>query len=360
MIVRLGIATWLLVQATVAFASLPSMTGDVSRPECIDAEKLARDVFQSTARRLYDPLKLPAGLQSTLLFGAPRLESSGGDVRKSTVGFEEIPQDNPRVYWAKETNGALRVVVRADPVGWRGDQYYLYLLEADVTKDDFLNSFDSDSQRSIYQSVVSDSWNPPLVFQHAQNKTKWFIDVGQPYQILSDWRVFSSKDRSAICTITFSPPGKEAVARLPLPVTKLARKLDATLGPGLDEGTSQPTARLRGNAQHVLANAALRPWALVDHDACDSRSVVDAGLKDWSKITGSHRRLYGEILKEYPAAERSLATYYTRVFGLQPAKAQEVAAWVTDLVFRSFFSFPSAQGCLRDDLASTNPWPPKH
>lgn len=327
MIARLGIAVCFFLQATVALASLPFATGDISRSECIDAMKLARAMYQSTAQRLYAPLTIPADLRSTLVIGASARDISGGHALTSTEDFEKLPQDTRSIYWAKETNGALRVVVREVPVGWHGDTYDLYLLDAAVAKDDFLNSIESAPGSSPYQPVVSDAWRPPLVFQLDQRKAKWFIDVGQPFQILPDWRVYSSKDRHAICTIAFSPRGKDPAGLLPRPATRLARKLDEALGPGNDEGTLHPTARTRLDAKHVLANAALRPWALTDGDAYNSRSEVDAGLEDWAKVNNSRRRLYSEIRKEYPLAEHSLAAYYASAYGLKPQQAQEAAAW---------------------------------
>lgn len=360
MIARLSIAVCVLLQATLAHASLPLAEGDISRPECIDAMKLAREMFQSTAQRLYAPLTIPTGLRSTLVLGASELDISGGNALTSTEDFEKLPQDIRNIHWAKESNGALRVVVRENPVGWRGDMYDLYLLDASVAKDDFLNSINSASGGAVYQPIVSGTWRPPLVFRHPQQKSKWFIDVGQPFQVLSDWRVFSSKEKHAVCTIAFSPPGKDAAGRLPSPVTRLVRKLDEALGPGNDEGTLRSTARTRLDAKHVLANAALRPWALIDGNAYNSRSEVDADLKGWAKVNNSRRRLYGEILKEYPVAERSLAAYYASTYGLQPQKAQEAAAWVLDLVFRSYFVFSNGQNHFRHDGVRANPWPLKH
>jgi hypothetical protein len=354
MVARLSIAVCFLLQATVALASLPSANGEISRPECVDAMKLASEMFHSTAQRLYAPLTIPTGLRSTLVLGASELDISGGNALISTEDFEKLPQGIRNIYRAKETNGPLRVVVREVPVGWRGDMYDLYLLDAAVTKDEFLNSINSASGSATYQPVVSDAWRPPLVFQ------KWFVDVGQPFQILSDWRVYSSKEKRAICTIIFSPPGKDAAARLPRHVKTLARKLDVALGPGDDEGTLQPTARTRLDANHVLANAAVRPWALVDRDAYNSRSEVDAGLEDWAKVNNSRSRLYSEILKEYRVAERSLATYYKSTYGLHQQKAKEAAAWVLDLVFRSFFVFSNDGDYSRYDGVRTNPWPLEH
>ena len=109
----------------------------------------------------------------------------------------------------------------------------------------------------------------------------------------------------------------------------------------------------------MLANVALRPWALVDDDAYNSRSEVDTGLEDWAKVNSSRRRLYREILQEYPTAERSLATYYVNTYGLQPQKAREAAAWVLDLVFRSFFVFSNGQNYFSRAGVKENPWPLK-
>ena len=360
MIARLSIAVCLLLQATVTIASLPFATGDISRPECIDAMKLAKEMFQSTAQRLYAPLTIPTNLRSTLILGAYELDISGGDALTSTEAFEKLPQDNRNIYWAREPDSALRVVVREIQHGWRGDMYDLHLVDAAVAKGDFLNSINSAAGSSPNLPIISGIWRPPLVFQHPQSKVKWFIEVGQPFEILSDWRVFSSKERSAICTIAFSPSSKNSAGYLPRPVTKLTRKLDEALGPGNDEGTLQPTARTRLNAKHVLANAALRPWALVDGNAYNSRDEVDAGLEDWARANNSRRRLYGEILKEYPLAERSLAAYYISAFRLQPQQAQEAAAWVLDLIFRSFFVFTNGQNYFRYDGVRSNPWPMKH
>lgn len=360
MVARVIIATWFSIHATTVLASLPLATGDISRPECIDAMKLAKAMYESTAQRLYAPLEPPKEMQSRLVLGASGLDISGGDALQSTTDFEKLPQDNRNIYWSRDTNGGLRVVVREIPVGWRGDVYALYLLDGTVQKETFLSNIDSAPNGSPYQPVVSETWRPPLVFQRDERGAKWFIDVGQLFQVLGDWSVYTSKERHAICTIAFHPPAKDPIGLLPKQVGTLALKLDEALGPGNDEGTLQPTATTRLHVKHVLANAALRPWALSDADAYNSRSEVDAGLEDWAKVNGSRRRLYNEIRKAYPAAEHSLATYYVSAYGLQPRKAQEVAAWALDLIFRSHFVFSSGGDYFRDDDVRTNPWPPKH
>lgn len=359
MIFRLGIAVCFFLQAAAAFASLPFATGDFSRPECIDAMTIAKAMYRSTAQHLYAPLSIPTDLPSTLVLGASEIDISGGNALTSTEAFEKLPQDNRSIYWIKETNGALRVVVREASLGWQGDTYNLYLLDAAVTQDDFLNGIKSATDSSPYQPIIKGSWRPPLVFQHNQHKAIWFIVVGEPYQILSDWHVYSSKERRAICTIAFRPPGKDPAGLLPQPVRKLAHKLDEALGPGYNEGTLQPTARTRLKAAHVLANAALRPWALTDGDAYNSRGEIDDGLRGWATVNKSRQRLHGEIQKEYPLAEQSLAAYYASAYELPPKEAQEAAVWVLDLIYRSFFVFSNGQDYFRYDGVRTNPWPLK-
>lgn len=359
MIARLSIAVWFFLHAATALASLPFATGESSSAECIDAMKLAKAMYQSPAQRLYAPLAIPQDMGSTLVLGTAEPDISGGNALTSTDDFDRLPQDS-RIYWAKETNGALRVVVREIPVGWCGDMYSLYLLDDTVTQEDFLKSVDSASGNSLFQPIVSQTWRPPLVFLRNEGKSTWFIDVGQPFQILSDWRVYTSKKRDALCTIVFNEKGEEPAKLLPHPLRRLVGSLDEALGPGNDEGTLQPTARARLDTNHILANAALRPWALVGSEAYNSRSEVDAGLEDWAKVNHSRRDLYSAIQKEYPLAERSLATYYANVYGLQPQKAREAAVWVVDLIFRSFFVFASDGDNSSSENAKPNPWPLEH
>ena len=360
MATRFTIASLFFIHATTVLASLPLAAGNTSRPECIDAMRLAKAMYESTAQRLYAPLKIPKEMQSRLILGASELDISGGDALQSTAEFEKLPQDTRNIYWSREAKGELRIVVREIPVGWRGDMYSLYLLDKTVKKETFLSNIDTTPNSSPYQPVVSETWRPPLVFQHDERGMQWFVDVGQPFQILAAWNVFASKEKRAICTIAFHPPARAPIGLLPKPVVALTRKLDEALGPGNDEGTLQQTARTRLHAQHVLANAALRPWALSDGDAYNSRSEVDCGLDDWANVNRSRRHLHNEIRKTYPVAEQSLATYYARAYSLQPQKAQEVAAWVLDLIFRSYFVFSNGGNYFRYDGVRTNPWPLEH
>lgn len=94
MIARFCILIGLSLQVTVAFSSIPFATGDISRPECIDAMKLAETMYQSTAQRLYAPLTIPTDLQSMLVLGALAQDISVGDALTSTGVFENCSKAN--------------------------------------------------------------------------------------------------------------------------------------------------------------------------------------------------------------------------------------------------------------------------
>lgn len=111
--------------------------------------------------------------------------------------------------------------------------------------------------------------------------------------------------------------------------------------PGLDEGTFQPTRGLRIDAQHVWGNVGLRPWAVSEADAYNSRAEVDAGLERWSRGGRSHLRVYKKILTAYPAAVQALGLDYGETLSLSEHKAQALAKYVLDIALRASYSFPN-------------------
>lgn len=357
MLIRLGFALYFIMQSNIALASLPYAIGEIESPECTDAMKIATKIFQSQAQRLYAPLTLPEDLQSNLILGSTKYDISEGDAIESTTDFEKSYNDICNIYWTNQKDNKLRIAITETARGWRGDTYRLYLLDFTITKEEFIKNINLPANSTSYQPVIGESWRPPLVFQDDQRKSTWFIDVGQPYEVLSNWRIYSSQKRLPICTIAFIPMGSDPMRALPKPVRRIVQKLDEALGPGKDEGTLQPTARIRLNANHILANAALRPWALHYDDAYNSRIEVDAGLKEWAKLNKSRHHLYNEILKSYPAAERSLVAYYTSVYKLQPKKSEETASWILDLIYRSFFVFSKNDKFSFSEGTINNPWP---
>jgi hypothetical protein len=169
--------------------------------------------------------------------------------------------------------------------------------------------------------------------------------------------VYATDAAGPVCGIVFgSEPGSRE-RLLPAEVRALSRLLDEALGPGTDEGTLQPTAGLRNKAAHVRANATFRPWALVSATPYNSRAEVDAGLEEWARGVRPRRLLLAKIIAAYTPAQRSLATFYERAFGLPRADAAEVAAWALDIIFRSYFVFPRDGEAPQGDGGDRNPWP---
>jgi hypothetical protein len=159
-----------------------------------------------------------------------------------------------------------------------------------------------------------------------------------------------------VCTIQFRPTTKETLRLLPEAVATLAQLVDETIGPGLDEGTLQPTARLRLEAQHVWGNVALRPWAVSEADVYNSREEVDAGLEAWSTGNRSHLRVYKKLLAAYPAALQALRGYYESTFSLSGDKAQALAQYVLDIALRANYSFTNGGDYFRYQGVNNNPW----
>ncbi|MCL2831025.1 MAG: hypothetical protein FWD77_09885 [Betaproteobacteria bacterium] len=358
---------------------VPRMSGDISAPECSDAFRLASAMFNSGALRLYAPLNIPDGMESELILGTKELDISGGNELKSIDDqFEKLPQPryaNRHIYWEKNKKTGSRIVMTETPLGWRGDMYDLYLLDANVSQEDFIDARKNDAPR--YKPFIENVWRPPLVFLHKPSQSRWFLKVGEPYEVLGDWLVYREATGMFAddiarkgykgyggsplgfwngCTIRFLPEGTPAISLLPKAVRKLARLLDEAIGPGRDEGTLHQTTRLRLHVDYVWANVAIRPWALSDSNAYNSAQEVQEGLLQWSKTGRSYKRAHDKILSAYPAAQRALSAYYIKQFQLPESEAEELAAWVLDVAFRANFVFPKRSGHYMDDSVNTNPW----
>lgn len=325
--------------------SFPVVTGAISNPECAEAFELAKSMFRSKASRVYAPLILPPSVRSELVLGATAMDISGGNAIEP---YEESFGGSDG-YRAK--NG-IRFEVTTAPLGWRGYQYSLRLIDESHPREAF------QCKLPHCFPVVQESWRPPLIFRTPEGRT-WIVVVGEPYQILADWSVYvetPSRFESA-CSIAFRPSGEEVTGLFPQSVQRLAKLLDGAIGPGRrDEGTLQSTARLRLQVNHVWANAALRPWALSEGDTYNSTSEVKAGLDQWSENGHSYRQAKEEIDVAYAPAERDLGDYYRHHFDLPAAKANGLAKWVLDIVFRAHFTFPNGGDYFRYDNVNTNPW----
>jgi hypothetical protein len=293
--------------------------------------------------------------------GSTTQDVSGGDSTEANPQvFEALPRIDAirNVYWAKRDNNGVRVVVTTRSMGWRGDLYNVYLLDAQVPPSDFQDSFkEGEVESRGYKSVIGSAWRPPLIFAASTDGPLWIVYLGEPYWIVGEWTVYSATKDTPSCSINFHSKVADAAELLPMAVRLWARALGRTIGPGENEGTLQSTARLRIQIQHALANAALRPWALSEADVYNSRPEVDAGLKEWSRHGQSFAREYEAVQSSYPAATRALTEYYAQQFDVAREEARVQAEWVMDILYRAHFVFHSDDDYFRYDNVNTNPWP---
>lgn len=343
--------------------SWPKLIGGKTSIQCNEALRIADALFQSDASVLYAPPVIPSDLKSVLVLGPDGLDISGGDAIKiDHTEFDKIPISEEKasrsIYWQKKPGGRYRLVVRENPVGWRGDMYSLYITENKIEPKMFLAEIDKTRGNSGFEPVISDTWRPPLVFRSKVSGELWFIEVGEPYQFFADWRVYGvdSTGAKSLCTVRFRPQVHSAKYLLPQPVQRLAVLLDQTIGQDKDEGTLQPTARLRMDVEWTWANAALRPWAL--KEKYNTRDEVDASLKKWTQKGHSYQKHYQAIQQQYTEAERSLTEYYKTTFRKSPRDAKELAIYALDIAYRSYYTFQrdDPNNYFRLEEVNRNPW----
>lgn len=342
-----GVALSVLLGVAAAVKASPDLSGEASRPECVDALTLAKSIFASSAKHLYVPLQIPEAWHSHPVLGATEPDISAGDALQATDDFEKIPQAIRSVYWARQAQHGRRLVVTETARGWRGDTYSVHMLDEPVRPDDFMRSGGA-------EPIIDSAWRPPAVFRSSLTGALWLIDVGQPFDIWPAWRVFVPPERTPVCRVQFRDPLKDPAEFLPEAVRALLPFLDEAIGPGLDEGTLQQTARLRLHVRHVLANAALRPWAVSEADAYNTRETVNAGLEAWALQSPEQAEMHRTLRAGQPGAEQALAGYYATRFALPVGQADALAAWMLDIVFRAHFVFP--RSVASQVPGSPNPW----
>lgn len=343
--------------------SWPKLSEKSKIAQCTEALQVAKAVFFSDASRLFAPPEIPADLPSKVVLKPMHLDISGGDALEADeTYFDKVPMSevggSGYLYWAKAAKYGYRLIVQDIPHSWRGDNYSLVEVGEIIKLEEFLAETRIGLKAPKFITIVSNSWQPPLVFQERNSSKSWVIDVGQPWQFLGDWNVYIAEVGGVKpgCKVQFRPAAKKAVSLLPKPVQELARLLDQTMGPGENEGTLQPTARLRLEVEHNWANVALRPWA--QGKAYNTREEIDSNLKDWSLKGASYRAMYQKIQRQYPLAEQSLANYYQTHFHRSANEAEAIAAYVLDITFRSHYSFHSydSNSYFRDTNTHPNPW----
>jgi hypothetical protein len=211
-----------------------------------------------------------------MVLGATDVDISGGDALPEKTDHFENPFSDltgssyPHIHWGRDITTAGRIVITSDAFGWRGDTYSLYVLQGDVTPEQFRADLVDTNPQHRYSPLLDRRWRTPLVFWSNTIEKPWFIVVDEPYETTGQWEVYVA-DRDGFksaCKIKFWPAMSRAAAPaiLPKEVREFANLLDQTLGDGPEQGTLQSTARLRLYSRHIWINVAYRPWALSDKE----------------------------------------------------------------------------------------------
>jgi hypothetical protein len=329
--------------------------------QCEQALQLARLAFRSPVEHLFAPLIIPEGFPAPRALWTDALDLSGGDALEHDEAvfqkIERLPGESRGLYWQKEGRDGRRLVVLERPLGWRGDQYYLYALLDAVTPEQFRAARRDEYSTPDFPTVLADTWRAPQVFRDGAEKL-WVLHQGEPYWFLGPWQVFVTGAPAGgpqhSCTIHFRPQAKGVSTLLPREVRTLAKLLESTLGTGEGEGTLQPTARISMNMRNVWANVLFRPWATID--PYNTAEEVNAGLKEWAARGPNYCALHARLMRQKPRAERALAASYRARFGLTAEAARAQAAFGIDTAFRSGFVFSSSRPDKGDRSADANPW----
>lgn len=355
----------LYLSSTAYAGEWPKLHMEKEDALCHDAMEIAKYDFHSSRPYLPTLRELPTESTSTIIISRnSEKDISGGNALEiSAEYFDTIPvKDGIRhnIYWQKVAVGGVRLVLDESPVGWRGDMYGLYAVDKTITQDKIIAAITSNEfhkPNAGWIPIIRQSWAPPLVMQ-SSDKGIWLIDVGYFNNgVLLPWRIIVQSDSGieTPCTIAFKPDVRDSLLLLPASVRKLGYLLLDTMGDGKDDGTLQPTGRLKFGAQGIWANAALRPWALDEPN--NTREDVDEALHDWAKGVKSFYALYNDIYTLYPTAQKDLAAYYRKNFRLNSNQAKKLAAYALDIAFRSHYVFSKGgNGGLPRKPSDGNPW----
>jgi len=314
--------------------SFPRITLAKDARACGQALAVAKRAFDSTATKVGDaaPVILNDKKPDFGILLAPDIHNPDGD--EMIVDASAIQQENggafKSVLLQRTPADGLRFVVTQQKMNWQGDFFGLYLVDAtlDAAKTaDLLASEKKTGARMAFRDIFKDSWRGPWLIRDPQTEGVVATDTQHPAEFLADWIVYRNAKGTLerACRIAFRPPARRASELLPTgALRELATLLDDILGvPAQDEGTLQPTSRIRVAAMQAWANAALRPWSL--EKPYNSQQEIAEGLKEWIKRSPVYRARYRRLQELLPKAERDLATYYRKTLQKPRLEAASLA-----------------------------------
>jgi len=340
--------------------SVPTLTGNTTSAQCQQALHLAESAFRSTNSSLLWPISSAASPSKVVLRPKDRDISGGDALAHDSATFARFRNElNARVdilFWQTVPQAGMRFVVAETGHSWRGDNYATFYIPASISREKLLGSMEGHARAGTIAALLEQRWNPPLFLRDSTRRVTWLIDRGEPYEIFADWAVYvpGAKGLDRPCRITFGRHNTIGLAALPGAVRTFASSLDEALGPGRDEGTLQPTARIRLNVQRQWANVSVRPWAATERPY-NTLAEVHAGSAEWSRGSTARTRLLRKIQVQQVAARSALASYYRRQFGINRPTAERMSAFATDYMLRHYFVFHG--GASEFGVPIKTPWP---
>jgi hypothetical protein len=309
---------------------------------------VAKRAFESTATKVGDaaPAIRNGKKPDFGILLAPDLHNPDGD--EMIVDESAIQQENggafKAVFLQKTPADGFRFVVTQQKMNWQGDFFGLYLVDAALDADksaEMLVRKDKSGARMAFRDIFKDAWQAPWVIRDPRTREVVAIDTQHPANFLADWIVYRNANGAAerACHIAFRPEAKHPSELLPAgALRQLAALLDEILGvPAQDEGTLQPTARIRVAAAQAWANAALRPWAL--EEPYNSEKEITDGLKEWTKRSPLYRARCRRLQALRPKAERDLAAHYRKTLRKAPQEAAALAKQALARAIGAHFKF---------------------
>lgn len=362
---KIAAAALVLTMGQPAMAQTwPRMSGGANNPQCQQAFQLAKSAFESENAPPFIPIAVPKDFGSTMNVNAKQTDLTENDLlAHDPTKFERMRGSGakgPILYWQIKPEFGKRLVVVDVPVDWRGDSYFLYLLDEDVKPASLFDDLQTDRTARTFKPVL-DGY-PALVLADNASGRNWFIDTAtvnntpMPY-----WSVYTTEADGVKkqCTIRFMPKVKQGVFLLPAPVQRIAALLDEALGPDTMEGTMHTITSLRNGANDAWANVASRPWALTEQPANTSAQVYDA-LGEWSTTSRKSHDVIWTIIHHFREARHSLARYYQDKFHMPPRDAKKMADFAMVLMEGEYFLFPGAGDNLGTPTIRPNPWAQLH
>lgn len=344
----------LLLALPAAARGEPYIVGDHTHPQCREALALASAAFRSDHFVMADSAP-PRGWPARLLLSWNGLNNYGITFDKAAFAERGPSGDSlETLYWQQHAEGGKRFVGVDFTPNWKGDYFHVLLVDAAL------------SEAAVRAALDAGTIDSPLneedqiLFQDKAGRYG-LLTLPQGYEVERSWTVQAVRANhvSTPCRIILRKWTGKPLVRLPPPVRDLAASLRHAVGPPDPLSNGFMSGRLEIAVLKSWANAVDRPWALSSYNNARA-AFVRAGLRAWARQAHGQAAVLSKIMTQRVSAAHAMAYYYHRWFGLAPADAQRVGAFVIDYMTIPYFSFETT--AEQEDIEAkssrtSNPWP---